>query len=388
LTGLTHQQERLQQEEDHVGYSGEDERFTHQLARPFDEVHHPDGSWSDRCYFFAHSPDGEFLVTNGYGNNPNQGAAMGYGKVAFADGRHWDLLVGRPITGDDRGDLHAGPMRWTCVEPLKRWRLQVGPNPSGIEWDLEYTPRAPMWELLPMHVEVDGRVVVDMFHMKETGLVSGWVEVAGERIELDSFPGGRDRTFGVRVADEIDFWLWLDAGFEDRAIEAWIIEAGDGAVQYVDGGITHTDGRLSQRFVSIEHTVTFDGDRKRPSEARLVLTDEGGTTYQVTATSLHQHVNAYYGQPLPQLEVQHLGGGEYFGFFAWDSSDPEELIALEGGAMSIDQLMSFELGDLRGHGIFEILSGGQGYPRYLANWPTMDMTPFRQRAAADRKERS
>ena len=42
-----------------MGYSAADESFTHQLPRPFDEVHHPDGSWSDRCYFFAHSPDGD-----------------------------------------------------------------------------------------------------------------------------------------------------------------------------------------------------------------------------------------------------------------------------------------------------------------------------------------
>ena len=141
-----------------MGYAAADEQFTHQLPRPFDEVHHPDGSWSDRCYFFAHSPDGTTLVTNGYGNNPNQGAALGYGKVALADGRHWDLTVGRRLHGD-REDLHAGPLRWTCVEPLKRWRLESAPNASGIEWDLEYEPRAPMWELLPMNVEVDGRTL-------------------------------------------------------------------------------------------------------------------------------------------------------------------------------------------------------------------------------------
>jgi hypothetical protein len=367
-----------------MGYAAEDERFTHQLPRPFDQVHHPDGSWSDRCYFFAHSPDGDLLVTNGYGNNPNQRGAVGYGKVARADGRHWDLLAGRRVTGDDRGELYAGPMRWTCVEPLKRWRLQVGPNPSGIEWDLEYTPRAPMWELLPMHVELDGRVIVDMFHMKETGLVSGWVQVDGERIELDRFPGGRDRTFGVRVADEIDFWLWLDAGFDDRAIEAWIIQAGDGTVRYVDGGITHTDGTHSKRFVAIDHDVSFDGDRKRPASAALVFTDEDGETYRVAASSPHPHVNAYYGQPLPSLAIESLGGGEYFGWFVWDSAAHDELVALEAGSMSIDQLMRFELDGMTGHGIFEILSGGAGFGRYLANWPAMDMTPFRQRPASDR----
>lgn len=362
-----------------MGYSGADESFTHQWPRPFDAVHHPDGSWSDRCYFFAHSPDGSLLLTNGYGNNPNQRSALGYGKVALADGRHWDLTVGRPVIGADRADLYAGPMRWTCVEPLKHWKLELGPNGSGIEWELHYRPRAPMWELLPMNISVDGRLIVDMYHMKETGTWHGWVRIDGERFSVDGFHGGRDRTFGVRVADEIDFWLWLDIGFEDRAIQAWVIESRDGTVQYVDGGITHVDGTLSKRFVRIDHNVEFDGDRKRPARAALVFTDEDGETYRVTADAPHQEVNAYYGQPLPAFSFEDLGEGEFFLHFPWNSTDGEQLAQLEQGSMSIDQLMRFDLEGMPGHGIFEILSGGEGYSRYT-NWPPMDMSAFRQEA--------
>jgi hypothetical protein len=362
-----------------MGYSADDERFTHQWPRPFSQVHEPDGSWSDRCYFFAHSPDGTQLVTNGFGNNPNQGAGMGYGKVALADGRHHDLMIGRAVAGD-REHIGAGGMEWTCVEPLEHWRLDLAPNPSGVAWEMHYRPRAPMWELLPMHVVVDGRVIVDMYHMKETGTWTGWYEADGVRTSIDGWPGGRDRTFGVRVADEIDFWLWLDIGFEDRAIQAWVIEAHDGTVQYVDGGITHIDGALSKRFVSIDHQTTFDGDRKRPAATTLVFTDEDGRAYRVEGVAEHQHVNVYYGLPLPTLAIENHGDGEYLGHFPWDSSDRDQLVALEGGGMSIDQLMRFDLDGMVGHGIFEILSGGRGRARYLDNWPVMDMTPFRQRA--------
>lgn len=363
-----------------MGYSAADESFTHQLPRPFDTVHHPDGSWSDRCYFFAHSADGSLLITTGYGNNPNQGSGAGYCKVSMADGRHWDLLAGRPVTAADRGDLHAGPMRWTCVEPLKRWKLELGPNSSGIEWELEYEPCGPMWELLPMHVEVDGRVIVDMFHIKEPGRMSGWVQIEGERIPIEGFHGGRDRTFGLRIADEIAFWLWLDVGFEDRAFEAWVIETRAGAVQYVDGGISHFDGRLSKRFVRLEHQVEFDGDRKRPARAILVFTDEDGETFRLTGDSPQQHANVYYGQPLPNRQFGDFGNGEYLVHFPWNSSNREQLVQLEEKSMSIDQLMRFQVGDDEGWGIFEILSGGPGYARY-PNWPPMDMSAFRQKAS-------
>ncbi|GEM_PF-244578 len=362
-------------------YSAADESFTHQLPVTFDQVHEPDPSWSDRCYFFAAALDGSLLLSSGYGNNPNTGTGLGYVKVSMADGRHWDLLAGRPVTGDDRGELSAGPMRWTCIEPLKKWRLDVEPNASGIAWELYYEPTAPMWELLPMKVHAEnGEQLADMYHMKEPGRWTGWVEIDGERISVDGFHGGRDRTFGVRVADKIDFWLWLDAGFEDCAIEAWIIESANGATLYVDGGITHYDGTLSKRFVKIEHDVEFDGTRKRPARAALVFTDEDGKTYRVTADTPTQAVNAYYGLPMSHCQYEDLGpgvAGGYFIHFGWNSNDSAQLTETEDKSMALDQLMRFEMDGRTGWGIFELLMGGQGYRRY-PNWAAMDMSAFTQ----------
>lgn len=361
-----------------MGYSAADELFNHQLPVTFDRVHSSDPTWSDRCYFFASSPDGTLLLASGYGNNPNTGTGLGYVKVSRADGRHWDLLSGRPVTGDDRAELSAGPMHWTCVEPLKKWRLDVDANDSGIEWELYYEPTAPMWELLPMKVhDKDGGLLADMYHMKEPGRWTGWVQIDGERISVDGFHGGRDRTFGVRVADKIDFWLWLDAGFEDRAIEAWIIESADGTVNYVDGGITYHDGRLSKRFVKIEHEVQFDGDLKRPARAVLVFTDEDGTAHRVVGDTPHQDVNAYYGLPMSHCQYQDLGNGAYFIHFLWNSKDSAQLAETEGKSMALDQLMRFDFDGDTGWGIFELLMGGQGYRRY-PNWSAMDMSAFTQ----------
>lgn len=361
-----------------MGYSAADESFTHQLPTTFDHVHDPDPTWSDRCYFFAAAPDGRMLLASGYGNNPNTGTGLGYVKVTLADGRHWDLMAGRPVEGGDRGQVGAGPMRWTCVEPLKKWRLDVEPNASGIEWELYYEPTAPMWELLPMRVRSPGGdLLADMYHMKEPGRWTGWVKIDGEKISVDGFHGGRDRTFGLRVSDKIDFWLWLDAGFDDRAIEAWVIESSDGTVNYVDGGVVYNDGRLSKRFVAIEHDIEFDRGTKRPARAVLVFTDEDGQSHRVTAVSPHQEVNAYYGLPMSHLNYEDLGDGAYFIHFRWNSTDSEQLAETEGKSMALDQLMSFEFDGQNGQGIFEILMGGDGYRRY-PNWAQMDMSSFRQ----------
>ncbi len=361
-------------------YSAQDEYFVHQLPRPFDEVHQADPSWSDRCYFFAGSADGSVLLATGYGNNPNTNRGSGYAKIALADGRHWDLSSSRTVSAENRADLHAGPMRWTCVEPLQRWKLEIAPNDSGIEWELYYTPRMPMWDLLPLHFSSkDGELLADMYHIKQAGEVSGWVKIGDERIAVEGFHGGRDRTFGLRVSDKIDFWLWLDVGFDDFAIEAWVMEASDESVYYVDGGITFADGSLSKRVVKLEHEIEFDGDRKRPLRTVLVFTDEDGGAYRVTGESPHPEVSVYHGLPAPDYKLVQLGDGSRLVHYAWNSADLDEARQVEKGTISLDQLMRFELDGNVGWGIFELLVGGQGYPRY-PTWPAMDMSAFQQLA--------
>jgi len=165
------------------------------------------------------------LLASGYGNNPNTRTAMGYVKVSLADGRHWDLLAGRPVTGDDRGEVGAGPMRWTCVEPLKKWRLDVEPTTPASPGSSTTNPPPEVGVIADEGARQRRPAAGGHVSHEGTGRWTGWVEIDGQRISVDGFHGGRDRTFGVRVADKIDFWLWLDAGFEDRAIEAWIIES-------------------------------------------------------------------------------------------------------------------------------------------------------------------
>jgi len=219
-----------------------------------------------------------------------------------------------------------------------------------------------MWELLPITIRKSGRLIVDMFHIKQPARYTGWVRIDGEEISLDGFVGGRDRTFGIRASEEVDFWLWFEAVFEDRAIEAWVWESSDGTVQYVDGGFTFDDGRLSKRFVAFQHNVIFEGDRKRPLRADIVFVDEDGETFRVTADAKCSHVNANYGAG---LSLRRARNG--LSYYSWNSNDPADLAEVESNAVSIDQLMEFEMNGMVGHGIFEILARGDHYQRY-PNW--------------------
>lgn len=164
-----------------------------------------------------------------------------------------------------------------------------------------------------MVIRRDSRVVADFQHLKQSGTWTGWIKYDGETRPIDGYSGGRDRTFGVRVADQIDFWIWCSAELPDRAIEAYLVENHDETVQYIDGGFTYENGDLSTgRFVRLDHDITFDGNRKRPLSARLNFLDDEGERHDVAFEALHPEVGVYYGQsslPLKQDGAVSWGAG-------------------------------------------------------------------------------
>jgi hypothetical protein len=350
-------------------YSDLDDYLVHQIPSTLDHVQDSDSHWTERFYFNCHARDGSTLLTTGYGILPNLRAAHGYAKLALADGRHWDVTAVRPQA--DRDDLSCGPMRWTIIEPRRRWRLELGPNPAEVEWDIEYEARAPLWELKPIFGRKQSRVIVNQQHIQQSGTYSGWVRAGGEEFRVDGFYGSRDRTWGIRNHAEIDMWIWFSAQFDDRAIAAWVWERKDGTVLYVDGGICHEDGTISKRFVRMLHEIEFDGGLKRQRSAVVTFVDEDGTEHRLKATAENPGVNVYYSMRFDP------GRGAVQGE-AWRADDDDSLRRVESMAGSSDQLMRYELDDMTGYGIFELYLWGDGYDRYAGNWPV-----HRRRAGGD-----
>ena len=258
-------------------YRAWDEYFVHQLPRTFDEVNDSEPSWSDRCYFNLHAPGRlDADRRSGYGNNPNKQRAHGYAKVALADGRHWDIDVYRQCS-DDRGDLYAGPLRWTCVEPLQRWQLELGPNEAGIEWELHVPVARRCGSCYRSASASTAAPSPTCTHIKQPARYTGWVSDrrrAGSR-STASPAGATARSACARRKKWTSGSGSRPASTIARSRHG-CSKSADGTVHYVDGGFTFEDGTISKRFVTFEHEVTFDGDRKRPLHADIVFTDEDG----------------------------------------------------------------------------------------------------------------
>lgn len=236
-----------------------------------------------------HDETGELLVATGGSFYPNLDTAEAWA-IVNRGGIHRSVRAFRPL-GVDRMDLHVGPVQPTIVDGLRRWRHVLAPNAFGISYDLRWEDRKRSIYHVAHGSLVAGRGV--QRHVtagfEGFGVVEGWVEVDGERVELPAgtMRGTRDRHWGIgrgvggakyqpsgdppRAGWKGGNWIWAD----DFAVwgRTVLYDSGDER-----GGLGRVE-RVERRLRFEEHTRIFlageidyelsDGRSKRVTLERL-----------------------------------------------------------------------------------------------------------------------
>jgi hypothetical protein len=173
-----------------------DDTLWHTLPTTFDHVGTSDPRFFDRYWFAASDPGGggTLQLTLGVYNNMN---VVDAGFVAIRGGRQYNVRASRSLR--PRFESVCGPLRVEVVEPLHRARLLVdGPGAHGVAAELEWASVLPAQEEAARFTRVRGRVVEESRRFDQIGECSGWLELAGERLELDRWWATRDHSWGVR----------------------------------------------------------------------------------------------------------------------------------------------------------------------------------------------
>jgi len=172
-----------------------DDTLWHQLPTTFDHVGTSDPRFFDRYWFAASDPagGGTLQFTLGAYRNMN---VMDGGFVAIRAGRQHNLRVSRSLR--PRFETTCGPMSVDLIEPLHHARLFVEDGDHGVCAELDWSSILPAQEEVPRFTRVRGRVVEESRRFDQIGECSGWVELAGERVELDRWWATRDHSWGVR----------------------------------------------------------------------------------------------------------------------------------------------------------------------------------------------
>jgi hypothetical protein len=322
-----------------------DEFPVHQAPHPFSYIPSTDYSWDDGYYFGVFNPDAGVFLATGMRINPNSDMVGGYALLNVR-GRQYTVRFSRCWRPNFQ--MEIGPYRIEVLEPMRKLRLVMEENDSGLTFDVIWEGASPAY-LEKHHVASRrGRRTTDQTRYSQPGRCAGYIALDGQRWEVtpDSWGGSRDHSWGL-YAERPPFGpdaLWLPPAPKQearRALRIWTcFTTGD----YSGFFHLHEDENGNQldmndvfgnafeghvykgwddspiHLKTAEHTLRFVEGKRPLQSAEITLTDEhGGVWLQKFDTGL------------PPWLVQTMGytpgswkdGGT---FFTWHGS---EELALE-----------------------------------------------------------
>lgn len=301
-----------------------DEGFFHQVVETQAHVGQSDRSWTEKVCAMAAARDGSLQVGLGIGKYTNRNVFDGY--AALSRGvEQWTVRASRRLS-DEPVLLVVGPVGYEVVEPFETVLFSCRPNDESslaFEWRFEAAV-PPVLERRDRIKDRRGyRTDVDVLRYHQIGVASGWVEVEGERHEIE--PGRwfstRDHSWGVRQdvglpATDVEGG-GLGAGVSFRfSWSPMLLERSDGSRygihhQYrelrafgyeersFEGGIEHPDGRV-EAFSQLRPELRFDPNNRRVLGGVLHATMADGSARPIAveavgATGIHLGLGLYFG---------------------------------------------------------------------------------------------
>lgn len=301
-----------------------DELLTHQIADTFARVGQTDRAWTEKVWAMAAAADGSLSLSFGLGKYVNRNVMDAFAGVSRGT-EQWTVRASRRLAPDPEATA-VGPITYEVLDPLRVTRYRLDANdvvPIAFDVEVEgITP--PALEELETHVSRSRyRIDAQVMRFHQTGIARGWIEVDGERTDVEdaTWVGARDRSWGVRYGvgqpvDDIEptppppdtssLVLWMPATMrttDDRTYGLFLYfqrHSGAGwSTGSAQGGIELPDGRRKP-FTTIVPSLRFDDGNRRLIGGTIEVTRANGevrtlTVDPVSATGFHLGTGLYGG---------------------------------------------------------------------------------------------
>jgi len=358
----------------------QDDLIGHQLPTTFDQIDNSDPAWMERLWYTGHpSPAGDVIFDIGLGYHPNRNVMDAFAGAAVP-GRQWNFRASRRLRPDPL-TTRVGPLEIQVLEGLRRHRLALAPNDSGLSFELEFHASMNPHEEKAHLRRREGRITENMARAQQLGRYSGWIAFDGRRIEVDSnsWLGQRDHSWGVRAEMRSDethppltyyppfFYAWTTAQFDNRGLHIFFKERAPGDKIYLSGEEVYTLGsKVSSRnqLVDVSHEVRWLDDPHGQSVESAVfhLKFANGSERDVSIRTMPTRYflkgglyggldGWFHGDDRGKLHTE---------FDAWDLTDPATRRRVRTLA---DQVIEVRDGNDIGYGIMEF-GVGKGYALY------------------------
>ena len=325
----------------------------HQTPEPVAVPATTDRHAYDRFWFNGYTDDGEFYFGVSGAVYPNLGV-MDCGLSVVHDGEQHAFHASKRL-GLDRNGIEVGPFRIEIVEPMKRVRITLDPNETGIECELEWIPRTANFQ--------EGYQRTDRgrggFHMEATrfnqfGFWKGQIRCANRTLDVDPGRvfGTKDRSWGIRpVGDPAPpgappiqmpqfFFLWAPLHWSDRCTHLGVFENELGVAWHWDGLVMPTyenpeslpgiEDPAARPLLKVEHDLDFISGTRRASGGELAWVHADGHREVVRIEPILCFRMKGIGYSHPEWGHGRWKGEEALGGESWKvdevaESDPQNL---------------------------------------------------------------
>jgi hypothetical protein len=291
----------------------------HQTPEPLAHPASSDRNVYDRSWFNGYAPDGSYYFGIGMAIYPHRGIL----DCAFSTVKPGGLqhcFYGSRRAPTERTEMEVGPFRLEVIEPMRRTRVVLEENESGIACDLTFTARTASIQEARQTLWSGARRVMDATRFDQFGRWSGVIQTPEGKIIVDEAlcRGTKDRSWGVRTVGERDvggapppppafFFLWAPLVWDDHISHAIFFDGPQGNALVREGIVAPLyatvadipgieDGR-DQRMATARHRVIYVPGTRLAKSAEIDLIDHDGGIRTITL------------EPLLKFQMKGLGYG-------------------------------------------------------------------------------
>jgi len=270
----------------------------HQTSEPVAHPASSDRHRYDRYWFNGYQDDGAFYFGVGAALYPNLGI-FDCGVSVVVDGMQYSFHGSRRASNEPT-DLDCGPWKLEIQEPMKRLRITLDDNESGVSGELQWIPRTANIEEGHQYLRRRvGRMEATRFN--QFGYWEGELRCDGTTVAIDPSRvfGTKDRSWGIRpVGDPAPpgappehggvFFLWAPLHWPDRVTHMGLFENEHGVPWHFDGmkcpvyddpeKIPGVEDPGTEFLASGTHRLEFIPGTRRASHAEIDLVDMRGDT--------------------------------------------------------------------------------------------------------------
>jgi hypothetical protein len=308
-----------------------DENFNHQIVETFASVGQSDPAWAEKVCGMAAAKDGSSQIGFGFGKYSNRNVVDAY--AGICRGREqWVVRASRALNRDPES-VNAGPIHYEIIEALQSVRVRLEANEQQpIAFDIVFQGIVPcVVEDREDRRDMHGyRRQTDQIRYHQTGTVSGWLEIDGERHEVgeDSWVATRDKSWGVRpsvgipmpdaepdyqqhIPQALAVWnpiLFQRPDGSHYAFHHYFLQfSGPGFMhQKVQGGLENAQGK-AEAVIGMTPKLEFDPTTKRLQRGEFLFQMEDGSERpmrfeKISETGFYLGAGHYHG-----------GDGQYHG---------------------------------------------------------------------------